>query len=88
VGGPLPAAVGALESKCMEFLRRLRRAILCVGACVLLSGCVISPSGWDARTDAGRYDPGPNDPYHDGQPGVEDMRSGSQNDWTISIGGD
>ena len=69
----------------MAMIRRIRLAIL-FAACALLSGCVIAPSGWDARSDGGRYDPGWDDPYNVGQPGVEDLRTKSQNDWGFHIG--
>jgi hypothetical protein len=66
-------------------LRRLR-CLACAALLLLLPACVL-PSGWDARSNGGRYDPGPDDPYHSGQWGVTDMRSGSQNSFTFWLGG-
>jgi hypothetical protein len=66
-------------------LARLRWLALAV--LLLLPACVL-PSSWDARTNGGRYDPGPDDPFHAGQRGVEDRRSGSQNSLSVSFGGE
>ncbi len=45
---------------------------------LLAAGACVRPSGWDARTDGGRRPPDPHKTPGDVQPGVEDMRSGSQ----------
>ena len=65
--------------------KRLRSAGLLV--LLALSGCVIAPTGWDARTDGGRQPPdkyGANECHPSGG-GVDDMRSKAQND--LCIGG-
>lgn len=64
---------------------KLGTKLACAAVLALLPGC-IRPSSWDARTNGGRYDPGPDDPYHSGQWGVEDKRSGSQNSFSFSFG--
>jgi len=64
--------------------RRACRLLLCL--LIALAPACIRPTGWDARTNGGRYDPGPDDPAAAGQPGVDDMRSRSQNDLAVSWG--
>ena len=65
-------------------MRGLWKRVRAVGLCALLglTGCVIAPTGWDARTDGGRQPPdkyGPSE-CHPDRHGVDDMRSEAQND--------
>ena len=66
-------------------MARALRLLAVLALAFLLPACIL-PTGHDARSNGGRYDPGPDDPYHVGQWGVEDMRSGSQDDWALFIG--
>lgn len=52
----------------------------------VLAGRVL-PSGVDARTNGGLYEPGPGDRYHTGQWGVTDHRARSQGSWTFRLSG-
>jgi len=58
-----------------------------IAALLVSSGCVLAPTGWDARTDGGRYpaDRHGADQCDSARLGVEDMRSEAQND--ICVGG-
>jgi hypothetical protein len=67
---------------------RLARLLWLACALLLLTPACGLPTGWDARTNGGRYDPPPDDPFHSGQWGVEDMRSGSQNSLALRFGTD
>ncbi len=67
---------------------RLARLRWLLWALLLLAPACVLPSGWDARANGGRYDPSPDDPFHSGQWGVEDMRSGSQNSFALHFLGD
>jgi hypothetical protein len=60
--------------------------LACV-ALLALAGCVIVPTGWDARTDGGRYPPDKygRDECDSSRWGIDDMRSEAQND--LCIGG-
>jgi len=66
-------------------MRLVRARWLAYAVLLLLPACV-RPSSWDARTNGGRQDPGPDDPLHSGQWGVENMKSGSQNNLTLDFG--
>jgi hypothetical protein len=52
---------------------------------LLAPGCVLIPAGHDARTNGIDYEAGREDPWQCGQPGVEDLRTSSQNDIAIGL---
>lgn len=70
----------------MRNWRLLGRA-LGIAAILVPAGCVLAPTGWDARTDGGRYpaDRHGANPRDPARRGIDDMRSEAQND--LCVGG-
>jgi len=56
-----------------------------LAALLLPTGCVLTPTGWDARTDGGRYpaDRYGSDDCDPSRAAVDDMRAEAQNDICI-----